>query len=380
MRRRNSLKKWNWMARVIISGGGTGGHVFPAIAIADAVKVAAPETEILFVGANGKIEMEKVPKAGYKIIGLNISGFQRKLSLRNLSFPFKLAASMFKAFMVVRKFRPDVAVGVGGYASGPVLKIANSMNIPTILQEQNSFAGVTNRILASKASAVCVAYDGLERFFPKDKIIFTGNPVRKDILDKKINAAQARNTLGLDQNKKTVLIFGGSLGARTINEAVLANADALLEMRDVNIIWQVGKIYYDEYVNGPLSGKDNIKILSFIEDMDIAYSAADIVVCRAGALTISELAILGKASILIPSPNVAEDHQTVNAMSLVNKGAAVLVKDLNAKEELMSAVQSLLNDEVKKNGLESNIKYFAKPEAAKQIAAEILKICAKKGA
>lgn len=367
------------MARVIISGGGTGGHVFPAIAIADAVKVAAPETEILFVGANGKIEMEKVPKAGYKIIGLNISGFQRKLSLRNLSFPFKLAASMFKAFMVVRKFRPDVAVGVGGYASGPVLKIANSMNIPTILQEQNSFAGVTNRILASKASAVCVAYDGLERFFPKDKIIFTGNPVRKDILDKKINAAKARNTLGLDQNKKTVLIFGGSLGARTINEAVLANADALLEMRDVNIIWQVGKIYYDEYVNGPLSGKDNIKILSFIEDMDIAYSAADIVVCRAGALTISELAILGKASILIPSPNVAEDHQTVNAVSLVNKGAAVLVKDVNAKEELMSAVQSLLNDEVKKNGLESNIKYFAKPEAAKQIAAEILKICAKKG-
>ena len=368
------------MPRVIISGGGTGGHVFPAIAIADAIKAAAPDTEILFVGANGKIEMEKVPKAGYKIEGLNITGFQRKLTLRNLSFPFKLAASMLKAVMIVRKFRPDVAVGVGGYASGPVLKIANTFGIPTVLQEQNSFAGVTNRILASKANAVCVAYDGLERFFPKDKIIFTGNPVRKDILDKKINAEQAKQSLGLNQNKKTVLIFGGSLGARTINEAVLANADALLGMKDVNIIWQVGKIYFDEYKNCRLSGQKDIKIIPFIEDMDIAYSAADIVVCRAGALTISELAILGKAAVLIPSPNVAEDHQTVNAMSLVNKGAAVLIRDVEAKEKLVTEIESLLRDEVRKSGLESNIKYFARPEAAKQIAAEILKICAKKGA
>ena len=368
------------MPRVIISGGGTGGHVFPAIAIADAIKAAAPDTEILFVGANGKIEMEKVPKAGYKIEGLNITGFQRKLTLRNLSFPFKLAASMLKAVMIVRKFRPDVAVGVGGYASGPVLKIANTFGIPTVLQEQNSFAGVTNRILASKANAVCVAYDGLERFFPKDKIIFTGNPVRKDILDKKINAEQAKQSLGLDQNKKTVLIFGGSLGARTINEAVLANADALLGMKDVNIIWQVGKIYFEEYKNCRLSGQKDINIIPFIEDMDMAYSAADIVVCRAGALTISELAILGKAAILIPSPNVAEDHQTVNAMSLVNKGAAVLIRDVEAKEKLVTEIESLLRDEVRKSGLESNIKYFARPEAAKQIAAEILKICAKKGA
>ena len=368
------------MPRVIISGGGTGGHVFPAIAIADAIKAAAPDTEILFVGANGKIEMEKVPKAGYKIEGLNITGFQRKLTLRNLSFPFKLAASMLKAVMIVRKFRPDVAVGVGGYASGPVLKIANTFGIPTVLQEQNSFAGVTNRILASKANAVCVAYDGLERFFPKDKIIFTGNPVRKDILDKKINAEQAKQSLGLNQNKKTVLIFGGSLGARTINEAVLANADALLGIKDVNIIWQVGKIYFDEYKNCRLSGQKDIKIIPFIEDMDMAYSAADIVVCRAGALTISELAILGKAAVLIPSPNVAEDHQTVNAMSLVNKGAAVLIRDVEAKEKLVTEIESLLRDEVRKSGLESNIKYFARPEAAKQIAAEILKICAKKGA
>ena len=368
------------MSRVIISGGGTGGHVFPAIAIADAIKAAAPDTEILFVGANGKIEMEKVPKAGYKIEGLNITGFQRKLTLRNLSFPFKLAASMLKAVMIVRKFRPDVAVGVGGYASGPVLKIANTFGIPTVLQEQNSFAGVTNRILASKANAVCVAYDGLERFFPKDKIIFTGNPVRKDILDKKINAEQAKQSLGLNQSKKTVLIFGGSLGARTINEAVLANADALLGMKDVNIIWQVGKIYFDEYKNCRLAGQKDINILPFIEDMDMAYSAADIVVCRAGALTISELAILGKAAVLIPSPNVAEDHQTVNAMSLVNKGAAVLVRDVEAKEKLVTEIESLLSDEVRKSGLERNIKYFARPEAAKQIAAEILKICTKKEA
>lgn len=364
------------MARVIISGGGTGGHVFPAIAIADALKAVAPETVILFVGANGKIEMEKVPKAGYKIEGLNITGFQRKLSLKNLAFPFNLAVSMMKAVLIVRKFRPDIAVGVGGYASGPVLKIANTFGIPTVLQEQNSFAGVTNRILASKAKAVCVAYDGLERFFPKDKIIFTGNPVRKDILDNKINAIQAKQSLGLDQNKKTVLIFGGSLGARTINEAVLANADVLLGLDNVNIIWQVGKMYFEEYKNCLLANRNDIKILPFIENMDVAYSAADIVVCRAGALTISELAILGKAAILIPSPNVAEDHQTVNAMSLVHKGAALLVKDTEAKEKLVTEIQGLLNDETQKSGLENNILYFARPQAAKQIAAEILKICA----
>lgn len=365
------------MARVIISGGGTGGHVFPAIAIADALKYKAPDTEILFVGANGKIEMEKVPKAGYNIEGLNIAGFQRKLTFRNLAFPFKLAASMLKAVLIVRKFKPDVAVGVGGYASGPVLKIANTFGIPTVLQEQNSYAGVTNRILASKASAVCVAYDGLERFFPKDKIKFTGNPVRKDILDNKLNAQQAKQSLGLNQNKKTVLIFGGSLGARTINEAVLANADTLIGMDHVNIIWQVGKIYFDEYKNCKLADQEDIKILPFIENMDVAYSAADIVVCRAGALTISELAILGKAAILIPSPNVAEDHQTVNAMSLVKKGAALLVKDTEAKEKLVAEIQGLLNDETQKSGLERNILYFARPEAAKEIAAEILKICAK---
>jgi UDP-N-acetylglucosamine--N-acetylmuramyl-(pentapeptide) pyrophosphoryl-undecaprenol N-acetylglucosamine transferase len=363
------------MARVIISGGGTGGHVFPAIAIADAIKAEAPDTEILFVGANGKIEMEKVPKAGYEIEGLNITGFQRKFSLRNLVFPFKLAASMLKAVMIVRKFKPQVAIGVGGYASGPVLKIANVMSIPTVLQEQNSFAGVTNRLLAAKASAVCVAYDGMEKFFPKDKIIFTGNPVRKDILDKKINSAEAKQLLRLNQNKKTVLIFGGSLGARTINEAVLAHADLLMKMDDANIIWQVGKAYIDQYKSCILSTRPDTLILPFIEDMDLAYSAADVVVCRAGALTISELAILGKAAILIPSPNVAEDHQTVNAMALVNRDAALLIKDVDAKDRLIDELKSLLSSDDRRSGLEQNIKYFARPQAAKMIAAEILKLC-----
>jgi len=363
------------VARVIISGGGTGGHVFPAIAIADAIKVQAPETEILFVGANGKIEMEKVPKAGYRIEGLNVTGFQRKLSVKNLAFPFKLAGSMLKAVMIVRRFRPDVAVGVGGYASGPVLKIANTFSIPTVLQEQNSYAGVTNRILASKASLICVAYDNMERFFPKNKIKFTGNPVRKDILDKNISSNEAKQILGLDQNKKTVLIFGGSLGARTINEAVLANAEKLKSLVDVNIIWQVGKMYFDEYKSCTLAGVKDIKIVPFIEDMDVAYAASDIVICRAGALTISELSVLGKAAILIPSPNVAEDHQTVNAMSLVDKGAAILLKDVDAKSEIFDQMTTLLSDDDKRISLQQNIKYFARLEAANEIATEILKIC-----
>jgi UDP-N-acetylglucosamine--N-acetylmuramyl-(pentapeptide) pyrophosphoryl-undecaprenol N-acetylglucosamine transferase len=352
--------------------------VFPAIAIADAIKSQAPESEILFVGAKGKIEMEKVPKAGYKIEGLNIAGFQRKLSWSNLTFPFKLTISMMKAVKIVYSFKPDVAVGVGGYASGPVLKIANSLGIPTVLQEQNSFAGVTNRILASKASAICVAYDGLERFFPRDKIIFTGNPVRKDILDNITKQEDAIRSLGLNQNKKTVLIFGGSLGARTINESVLAHAQALMARRDVNIIWQVGKLYYDEYKNCALAGQPDVKILPFIEDMDLAYSAADVVVCRAGALTISELAVLGKAAILIPSPNVAEDHQTVNAMSLVNRDAAILIKDAEARALLYDELNTLLTDTSLRNALSTNIKYFGKPDAAIKIAAEILKICKSK--
>ena len=363
------------MARLIISGGGTGGHVFPAIAIADAIKLQSPESEILFVGALGKIEMEKVPKAGYNIKGLWISGFQRKLSFRNLVFPIKLGYSMIKAGLIFRKFKPNVAIGVGGYASGPILKIANYFGIPTVLQEQNSYAGVTNRLLASKASKVCVAYDGMERFFPKDKIIFTGNPVRKDILDQKIDRKKANVQFGLDPKNKTVLVFGGSLGAKTINEAIASNAEFLNEMTNVNLIWQVGKIYYNDYKNCQLSQRDNTVILPFIENMDAAYSAADIVVCRAGALTISELSILGKAAILIPSPNVAEDHQTVNANALVNREAAILIKDKEAKSKLIEVLKDVLANDEKRKILQKNIVYFSRPDAAIKIAEEILKVC-----
>ncbi|MCZ2100040.1 MAG: undecaprenyldiphospho-muramoylpentapeptide beta-N-acetylglucosaminyltransferase [Chitinophagales bacterium] len=366
------------MPRIIISGGGTGGHVFPAIAIADAIMEQSPEAEILFVGANGKIEMEKVPKAGYRIEGLNVVGFQRSFTWKNFLFPFKLMGSMIHALQITNRFKPDVAVGVGGYASGPILRIANSMNIPTVLQEQNSFAGITNKILAGKASKICVAYDGMDRFFPKDKILFTGNPVRKDILDNKINREVALKTLGLDQNKKTLLIFGGSLGAKTINEAVLANTNDLKARTDINIIWQVGKMYYDAIKDCGLSSCAHIKILPFIDDMDVAYSAADVVVCRAGALTISELAVLGKAAVLIPSPNVAEDHQTFNAKSLVDRNAALMVKDVDAKSELFQVVDDLLKSEQKGIDLARNILYFARPDAAKKIAAEILTICTKK--
>ncbi len=365
------------MPRVIISGGGTGGHVFPAIAIADAIMAVAPDSEILFVGAKGKIEMEKVPKAGYKIEGLNIAGFQRSFTWRNFLFPFKLMGSMIQALKITYGFKPQVAVGVGGYASGPVLRIANSMSIPTVLQEQNSFAGITNRILAAKASCICVAYDGMEKFFPKDKIKFTGNPVRKDILENIINQDEALKTLGLHQNKKTILIFGGSLGARTINEAVLANTDSIAGRSDINIIWQVGKLYYDSLKDCTLASCEHVRLLPFIDNMDIAYSAADIVICRAGALTISELAVLGKASILIPSPNVAEDHQTVNAQSLVDRNAAILVKDTDAKTILFTEADALLSNQDRINDLQQNIRYFARPEAAIKIAAEILKICTK---
>jgi UDP-N-acetylglucosamine--N-acetylmuramyl-(pentapeptide) pyrophosphoryl-undecaprenol N-acetylglucosamine transferase len=372
--KRSNWKKLKPMSKVIISGGGTGGHVFPAIAIADAIKLLEPGCNILFVGALGRIEMEKVPAAGYEIKGLNISGFQRKFTWGNLIFPFKLAESMLKALMIVRNFSPDVAVGVGGYASGPVLKIANSFGIPTVLQEQNSFAGVTNRLLAAKAALICVAYDGLDRFFPKAKILFTGNPVRKDILDNIIGRTEAKGLLGMNQNKRTVLVFGGSLGAKVLNEAILSNAEALMSLKDLNIIWQVGKIYYNEYKNCSLANHPDVKILPFIVNMDVAYSAADIVVCRAGALTISELAVLGKAAILIPSPNVAEDHQTVNAMSLVKKDAAMLIKDNEAKEKLVGELEILLNDDNKRKSLEENIKYFGRPDAAIKIAAEILRI------
>ena len=364
--------------KLIISGGGTGGHVYPAIAIADAIKKIKPGADILFVGAEGKLEMEKVPKAGYPIKGLWISGFQRKLTFRNLLFPFKLISSLFKANSIIRNFRPDAAVGVGGYASGPLLKMAERKNIPTVLQEQNSYPGVTNKLLANNAHKICVAYDGMERFFKKEKIVFTGNPVRAEFfenLNKK--KEEAYNHFGFDKNKISVFVFGGSLGARTINQAMAASFNLLKNNPNVQVLWQVGKLYIEEYKNSDTANLPTVKTKVFIDRMDLAYAMADVVIGRAGALTISELCLVGKPAILIPSPNVAEDHQTKNAMALVKKNAALMVHDSEAKEKMMETAIDLLGNENKKKGLARNIKILARPNAAEDIAKEILKLVIK---
>lgn len=362
---------------MIISGGGTGGHIFPAIAIADAIKKIKPDTKFLFVGAEGRMEMEKVPKAGYEIKGLKVVGFQRRWTWKNLMFPFKLWGSLREAGRIVKEFKPDVAVGVGGYASGPTLRVAHKQGIPYLIQEQNSYAGVTNKLLAKGADTICVAYDEMDMFFPEDKIRLTGNPVRKEIFENDINTLEARATLGLDRNKKTILIFGGSLGARSLNEAISYHFEKLSQNAELNIIWQVGKLYYDDFKNSELVKKPNVTVLPFIERMDTAYAAADIVVCRAGALTISELSLVVKAAILVPSPNVAEDHQTKNAMALVKKNAAVLVKDDEAKEKLVPEIIKLIHDEDKINAMKKNIKRFGRPGAAQDIAKEVIRIAGK---
>jgi UDP-N-acetylglucosamine--N-acetylmuramyl-(pentapeptide) pyrophosphoryl-undecaprenol N-acetylglucosamine transferase len=362
------------MPRIIISGGGTGGHVFPAIAIADALREMSPEANILFVGAKGKIEMSKVPAAGYPIKGITIAGFQRGQLLKNLLLPFKLLSGMISAWRIVTSFKPDIAVGVGGYASGPVLKICSFMGIPYVLQEQNSFAGVTNRMLAAGASLICVAYDGMERFFPSDKIKFTGNPVRKGLVHSKYTRQEALEKFGLPPAKHTVLIFGGSLGARSINEAMLGAHSELATMTDTNIIWQTGPNHYEGLKDTASSRLSHVRILPFIEDMDAAYAAADVVVCRAGALTISELSVLRKAGILVPSPYVAEDHQTNNARALSSRKAAVLVEDRNVGKEFVPALAALLQNEEERHALEENIAHFARPDAARHIAGEILSI------
>lgn len=360
--------------RVIISGGGTGGHVFPAIAIADAIKKINPNAQIQFVGAEGKLEMDRVPKAGYPIVGLPIRGFHRKITFRNLMFPFKLVSSILKARKVIKDFKPDVAVGVGGYASGPVLYVASNRNIPTLVQEQNSYAGVTNKLLAKKADRICVAYDGMEKFFPKEKIIFTGNPVRREVFENDITTSGAKAKLRLVENKKTILIFGGSLGARALNESIAAGAELLRQHPEINFIWQVGKLYYEDYVNSEVAKLPNVTVLPFIEDMASAYKAADLVVCRAGALTISELSLVVKAAILVPSPNVAEDHQTKNAMALVEKGAAKMVRDSEGKKKLVATMLELVENENECQKLRDNIKHFGRPDAAKVIAEEVIKI------
>ena len=362
--------------RIIVSGGGTGGHIFPALSIADAIKSKHPEAKILFVGADNRMEMQRVPDAGYDIVGLPIAGFDRKNLFKNFRVLWLIVKSQLMAKRIIKKFAPHAAVGVGGYASGPTLKMAASMNIPTLIQEQNSYAGVTNKILAKKAKMICVAYDGMERFFPKEKIILTGNPVRKSLIEMRTNRNEAIKTLGLDENKKCVLIVGGSLGARSINEAVLANIETIRKNENIQFIWQTGKLYFEEMKERiAASGKpDNLIVTDFVSNMAAALGAADLVVSRAGAGSISEFALLGKAVILVPSPNVSEDHQTKNAMALVEKEAAIHIPDSKAKEELINvAVKTVLDKEVIAS-LEKNVEKLGKPNAAEVIADEVIKL------
>tara|TARA_B110000037_G_C17113502_1_gene502795 strand:- start:955 stop:2058 length:1104 start_codon:yes stop_codon:yes gene_type:complete len=362
------MKTKSQKLRILMSGGGSGGHVFPAIAIADAIEKLAPDTEFLFVGANGKIEMTAVPKAGYEIIGLPIDGLYRDLSLRTLKFPFKLIFSLIKAWFVVSKFKPDVAIGTAGYASGAALKIAEWKDIPTFLQEQNAYPGITNKILGKGAKKIYVAFETLDRFFPKDKLVLTGNPLRASISIENVDREVAFKYFDLDPNKKTIFLTGGSLGARTLNKAMLASLQDYLS-QDIQLLWQCGKVYKEEYLK---YNSKYVKVLAFVNRMDYAYAIADVLITRAGAGTISELALLGKPAILVPSPNVAEDHQTKNVMALVDKNASILVKDKDAIEHLASVVIGLLSNEEKKKTLGENIKKLAKPNAADEIAKSVL--------
>lgn len=361
--------------RVIVSGGGTGGHIFPAVSIANAIKAKHPQAEILFVGAEGRMEMHRVPAAGYKIIGLPIAGFDRKNMFKNIIVLWKILKCERLAKKVIKDFKPMVAVGVGGYASGPTLKVAGSMGIPTLIQEQNSYAGVTNKILAKSAKKICVAYEGMERFFPKEKIVLTGNPVRQGLVDSRISKAEASEKFGLDKNLKTVLIIGGSLGARTLNESVLGHLDEIRNS-DVQFIWQTGKYYSDEIKKRMSEVKplDNLRVMDFISDMDYAYAVADLVVSRAGAGSISELCVLNKPAILIPSPNVAEDHQTKNAMALANKSAAILLKDADAPEKLVEMAINTVNDSDMLRTLAENAGKMAFRNSADVIADEVCKL------
>lgn len=362
--------------RLIISGGGTGGHIFPAIAIANTFRERHPDAEILFVGAEGRMEMVRVPEAGYKIIGLWIAGIQRRMTFANLMFPIKLIASMWKARRIVKDFKPHVAIGTGGYASGPLMMAATRMGVPSLLQEQNSYAGLTNKQLASKVRRICVAYPGMEAYFPADKILITGNPVRKDILDIASKRPQALKHFGFTEADRTLLVIGGSGGAKTINESVISGLDQLIQA-NVQVIWQTGKVYY-ESVKAQVADKDlrNVRLFEFLKEMDLAYAAAHVVVSRAGALSISELCLTRKPAVLVPSPNVAEDHQTKNAMALVREEAACIVADKEARVKLTAEVLALLNDRERCARLSERIGTFAKPDAARDIVKEIEKLIA----
>ncbi len=356
--------------RILISGGGTGGHIFPAIAIANALKNRHPETEFLFVGAEGRMEMQKVPEAGYKIEGLNIAGFQRGDLLKNIGLPFKVLGSLLKANSIIGSFKPDVVVGVGGYASGPTMWVAAKRGIPVVVQEQNQFAGMTNKLVAGAASKFCVAYDGMERFFPKDKIVKTGNPVRAEILVREVGKGEAIAHFNLNLSKKTILVIGGSLGARTINNSIKAQLNAL-QQSGHQVLWQTGKVYFEE-MQAAAKVHADIHVHEFIKRMDLAYEAADIIISRAGAISISELAIVGKPVILVPSPNVTEDHQTHNAQALVNQDAALMIKDSEAGEKLVSAALALLENEAQQQKLAENIQRLAITNATERIVDEII--------
>lgn len=362
--------------KVIISGGGTGGHIFPAISIANAVKKRWPGSEILFVGAENRMEMERVPAAGYDIVGLPVAGFDRKRPLKNIAVVAKLLRSMNKARRIARDFKPDIAVGVGGYASGPILKAVAAKGVPTLIQEQNSYAGVTNRMLAKQANTICVAYEGMEQFFPKEKIVLTGNPCRQDLVISEENREEGYAFFGLDPAKKTILMVGGSLGARTLNESITRAFPVLAGSDDVQVIWQCGKYYYNEMMQLHTDGKipANVKLLDFVSRMDYAYSVADLVISRAGAGSISEFSLLKKAVILVPSPNVAEDHQTKNAKALVDKDAAVMVSDKLAPDVLFDVALALVRNDEQRKQLSDNIGKLAQHDSAERIVNEIEKI------
>lgn len=356
--------------KFILSGGGTGGHIYPAIAIANELQARFPNAEFLFVGAKDKMEMQKVPQAGYKIKGLWISGLQRRLTFDNALFPIKLLSSLLKSRTIIKQFQPDVVIGTGGFASGPLLQIATIAGIPTVIQEQNSFPGITNKLLGKKANKICVAYENLERFFPKGKIILTGNPVRQDLIDIESKREESIQHFNLDSNKKTVLVLGGSLGARRVNQLIEKELANMLS-QNVQVIWQCGKLYVEEYKK---YNSANVQVVAFIERMDLVYAAADIVISRAGASSVSELCIVGKPVIFIPSPNVAEDHQTKNAQAIVDKKGALMLKESELDAQFGLVFEVLLKDQRKQNQLSENIKVLAMPEATKQIVDEIVKL------
>lgn len=366
--------------KIIISGGGTGGHIYPAVAVAQALQRKVPDVDILFVGAADRMEMEKVPKAGFPIVGLWISGFQRSISFRNLMFPFKVIHSLWKSLQIIRNFKPDAAVGFGGYASGALLYAATMKKIPSLIHEQNSYAGITNKILRNRADTICVAYDKMSRYFPERKIVKTGNPIRQDLLDVDRKKEQAAAHFGFIVNKPTVLVIGGSLGARTINESIFHNLEELGKS-GIQLIWQTGKTFdssrlkpWEHIIKSESNPKGTIHVQTFIYEMDLAYAVADVVISRAGALSIAELAQVRKPTILVPSPNVAEDHQTKNALALTESQAAILVKDNDAREHLIRELFGLLNNPVKQVQLRNNIAMFAMPQAAERIVDEILKL------